>query len=187
MSNRVAGAFRATPRENFLPPNARRDARQDRPLPIGWGATNSQPSTVRDMLELLDVPEGGRVLDVGSGSGWTTGLLAHLTGPDGVVIGVELEPELVDFGAGNLSALGRGWASIRQALPRTFGLPDEGPFDRILVSAMAEELPHELVEQLAPGGVMVIPVAGRMVRVRKTAEGTAQDVVGYYSFVPLRH
>ena len=67
----------------------------ERPLPIGYGATNSQPWTVRFMLELLAVPAGGKLLDVGSGSGWTTALLAHLTGPEGSVLGVDIVPELV--------------------------------------------------------------------------------------------
>ena len=65
---------------------------EDRPLPLAAGMTNSQPSTVRDMLRLLGVRRGARILDVGSGSGWTTALLAHLVGPDGQVIGVEIEP-----------------------------------------------------------------------------------------------
>lgn len=183
----VAEAFRTTPREGFLPERARGDARMDRPLPIGRGATNSQPSTVRDMLELLQVPPGSRVLDVGSGSGWTTALLAHLTGPEGRVFGVELEPELVAFGARNLAAMGRDWAGIQQALPGIFGLPDEGPFDRILVSAMADELPQELVEQLRPDGVMVIPVDGRMMRVWRKGEAVIHETHGHYVFVPLRH
>lgn len=183
---RITKAFEATPREGFLPDTVRADAWQDRPLAIGWGATNSQPSTVRDMLRLLEVPRGARVLDVGAGSGWTTALLAHLTGPDGSVIGVELEPELVRVGATNLAATGRSWAEIRPAVPGRFGLPDAGPFDRILVSAMAEELPPELVEQLAPDGVMVIPVAGRMVRVTNSAVGPHEEELGHYLFVPLR-
>jgi protein-L-isoaspartate(D-aspartate) O-methyltransferase len=78
------------PRERFLPASEVRRAAYDGPLDIGHGQTNSQPRTVRAMLELLDVQPGQRVLDVGAGSGWTTALLAHLTGPAGEVLGVEL-------------------------------------------------------------------------------------------------
>ena len=89
--------------------------------PIGEGQTNSQPRTVADMLRLLEVGPGQRVLDVGSGSGWTTALLAHLVGPTGPVLGVELEPSLVTFGSANLAATGQPWAGIRAADPGVLG------------------------------------------------------------------
>src|SRR5262245_18994624 len=121
--DRVAEAFTAMPREGFLPSAERTSARYDGPLPIGHGQTNSQPSTVRAMLRLLDVQEGHKVLDVGCGSGWTTALLAHLTGPSGRVLGVELEPELVEFGTDNLDRVEVPWASIHEATPGVLGLP----------------------------------------------------------------
>jgi protein-L-isoaspartate(D-aspartate) O-methyltransferase len=136
------------------------------------------------MLRLLDVRAGQRVLDVGSGSAWTTALLAHLVGATGEVIGVEVVPELVSFGRGNLAAVGVP-ARVEPAGEGTLGLPDEAPFDRILVSAEAGTLPLSLVEQLVVGGVLVVPVAGVMHEVRRTAG--RPDVVrhGGYSFVPL--
>ncbi len=81
-------AFAAAPRAQFLPESEKRFAGLDRPLPIGHGQTNSQPTTVRHLLQHLDVRPGQRVLDVGCGSGWTTALLAHLVGPQGSVTGV---------------------------------------------------------------------------------------------------
>ena len=179
----VETAFVSTPREGFLPARSRKRAAYDGPLEIGHGQTNSQPRTVADMLYLLDVTPGMRVLDVGSGSGWTTALLARLTGPEGSVLGLELEPALVAFGAANLAATDLGWASIEQAAPGVLGAPDRAPYDRILVSAEARTLPTTLVEQLAPRGRMVIPVAGRMLRV--TSAG-AFETFGAYRFVPLR-
>lgn len=184
--SRVHDAFNATPREGFLPEGVRDQAWRDQPLPIGWGATNSQPSTVRAMLELLDVPRGAKVLDVGSGSGWTTALLAHLTSASGTVIGVELEPELVAVGAANLGATRRPWASIEPARHGVFGCPEEAPFDRILVSAMADELPDDLLDQLAPDGVLVIPIDGHMLRVTRDDGEVAIERHGRYVFVPLR-
>src|SRR4029077_2849436 len=106
------------------PPAAGRGrARDQGPLPIGHGQTNSQPRTVESMLRLLDVYAGQRVLDVGSGSGWSTALLAELTGPTGRVLGVEWEPDLVELGPRPLAAHDLPWASIHEAVPGVLGLP----------------------------------------------------------------
>lgn len=195
----VAAAFAACPRTGFLPAALRSRATYDGPLPIGHEQTNSQPRTVAAMLRLLDVRPGHRVLDVGSGSGWTTALLAHLTGPGGSVEGVELVPELVAFGATNLAATAAPWASIGQATPGVLGRPERGPYARILVSAEATQLPSALVAQLAAPAELgdgparlVIPVAGRLLLVRRVgadlADPSAVQVSehGYYRFVPLR-
>jgi protein-L-isoaspartate(D-aspartate) O-methyltransferase len=186
-AERVREAMRAVPRARYLPRAQRFFAPADMALPIGHGQTNSQPSTVRAMLELLDVHEGHRVLDVGAGSGWTTAILAHLTGPTGAVVGVERVPALVEMGAANVARAGMPWARVVQAAPGVFGAPSEGPYDRILVSAEPDHLPQELVSQLGPGGVMVIPVEGRMLRVRATPSGPEVERTGYYRFVPLVH
>ena len=188
----VDAAFAAWPREGFLPDEERRRSGYDGPLPIGNGQTNSQPRTVADMLRLLDVRPGQRVLDVGSGSGWTTALLDHLVGPDGAVLGVEIEPALVATGQRHLAEHGCTRSEIRAAVPDTLGLPDDAPYDRILVSAMARTLPEELVSQLFEGGRMVVPVQGRMLRVvrtprtRHTPDGVEVTRHGSYRFVPLR-
>ena len=171
MEDRVSEAFDATPRAGFLPRLARGRAAYDGPIQIGRGQTNSQPRTVAAMLRLLEVREGDRVLDVGAGSGWSTALLAHLTGPTGEVIGVELEPTLVEFGRANLARVDRPWARIEQADPERLGRPDTAPYDRVLVSAEPRTLPAELVEQLADDGRMVIPVSGTMLLVHQHAVG----------------
>lgn len=183
-SRQIAGAMRAQDRRRFLPPEVAADHDRDAPLPIGHGQTNSQPSTVAAMLALLDPAPGMRALDVGSGSGWTSAILGELGGPESEVFAVELVPELVDR---SRAAIRQPWVRVHQAEPGTLGLPALAPFDRILVSAMADELPVELVEQLVPGGVMVAPWAGVMHRVRRTAEGIEVTDHGGYRFVPLLH
>lgn len=182
----VRAAFEAAPREGFLPPRERRRASYDGPLAIGHGQTNSQPRTVEAMLRLLDVRPGQRVLDVGAGSGWTTVLLAHLVGPTGEVLGVELVPEIAAFGADNVRRAGVPWASLRVAEPGVLGLPGSAPYDRILVSAEPPELPAALVEQLGDEGRMVIPVAGTMLRVQRRGAEVTVSEHGSYRFVPLR-
>ncbi|MGH3457820.1 protein-L-isoaspartate O-methyltransferase family protein [Aeromicrobium sp.] len=185
----VDAAFAAIDRAEFLHPRDRVDADFDGPIPIGHGQTNSQPRTVRAMLELLDVRPGQKILDVGSGSGWTTALLARLVGPAGSVLGVELEPDLAAWGAENLGRQDTPWASIRPADPEVLGIPAESPFDRVLVSAAARKLPDALVEQLTDDGVMVVPVNATMTRVRRTGPDPGDADIsahGAYSFVPLR-
>lgn len=183
--NRIEEAFGTVDRADFLPVGVRDMADYDSALSIGYGQTNSQPYTVRLMLEWLNPQPGEKILDVGSGSGWTTALLAHLVGPKGQVYAVERVSELVEFGQENCERAGIKNAQFFTAGDE-FGLPDEAPFDRILVSASADELPQELVDQLKIGAKMVIPVHNDILEITKKSKDS-MDIKKHegFVFVPL--
>lgn len=187
MKDRIDEALDGVPRRDFLPATMRRLADEDRALDIGYGSTCSQPWTVAYMLRLLDPQPGERVLDVGSGSGWTTALLAHLVGPIGSVIGVEIVPALVRRSRESLGSRWP-WATVEQSDLKVLGLPDAGGFDRILVSADGGHVPEELVAQLRPGGRLVMPADCEMWVVDKDLSGNVQrhTTGDRFLFVPLR-
>lgn len=182
---RIEEAMRAHPRAKFLPPSSADRAGVDAPLGIGYGQTNSQPSTVAQMLGWLGIKPGAHVLDVGSGSGWTTALLSYLAGDTGDIVAVELVPELVVFGRENCRQAGAHHVVFHQA-GDVFGWLAQAPYDNILVSASADHLPDELLDQLASPGTLVIPVGTSIFVITKDTDGklTRQAHHGYV-FVPL--
>ncbi|MDP2665215.1 MAG: protein-L-isoaspartate(D-aspartate) O-methyltransferase [bacterium] len=180
----VENAFRAIDRAQFMPEEFRNEAYRDTALPIGAGQTISQPTVVAHCLEWLSARPGDRVLDVGSGSGWTTALLAHLAGPIGSVIGTERIQKLVSFGSKNLSTYGFTQAHIEQA-GHELGKPEAAPFDRILVSAAADEMPNALAQQLKDGGIMVIPIQNAICVVDRVGEHFKTVCHKGFVFVPL--
>jgi protein-L-isoaspartate(D-aspartate) O-methyltransferase len=183
--DRVVKAMKATDRRIFLPEEAKAQADIDTPISIGFDQTNSQPSTVRWMLQWLDPREGEKVLDVGSGSGWTSAMLARLVGHEGKVFAVELVPELVNLGRKNCQQADAKNVQFYRA-GKVFGLPGNAPYSRILVSAAANELPHELVDQLKIGGRMVIPIRGEIWVINK-GENSYLGITKHtgFVFVPL--
>jgi protein-L-isoaspartate(D-aspartate) O-methyltransferase len=184
-TGRIIRAFEKVDRRGFVADEHRAGPYGDHPLPIGHGQTISQPFTVAFMLELLSPREGDRVLDVGSGSGWTVALLSEIVGQKGFVFGTEKVPALVEFGRDNVRKAGVANAEIVQA-GKELGLKEKGPFDRILVSAAAAELPSELVAQLKAGGIMVIPVGRAILKVTKDSKGKIRtERFEGFAFVPL--
>lgn len=185
MDGPIEKAFAAAPRRNFLPEDIQDRSGIDAPLPIGFGQTNSQPTTVALMLQWLDVQPGDKVLDVGSGSGWTSALLSQLTGKGGSVDAVEIIPELVEFGRRSCQNLGIKNVRFHQAGKR-YGWPEGAPYDRILVSAAGDRVPEELLEQLKLGGRLVVPVRSSVFIIDKNENGNIekQEQPGFI-FVPL--
>ena len=179
-------AFLKIDRKDFVLPEYHNLAYEDRPLPIDAGQTISQPYTVAFMLELLQPKKGEKILDVGSGSSWTTTLLAQIVGSEGRVVGTELQSILVRLGQENLAKYDFPRAEIHQAQKHGLGFLKEAPFDKILVSAAATEVPQELLSQLTTEGVLVIPVEDSILRIQKRP-GKEPDVQQFkgFVFVPL--
>lgn len=183
-SSNIIEAFRNVNRADFVADRSAVDIYEDYPLGIGRGQTISQPRTVAMMMEMLSPKEGHRILDIGSGSGWTTALLAYIAGESGSVVGVERVSELVKFGSSNLKKYNFKNAKIIQARDE-LGIEGE-KFDRILVSAAAKEFPYELKNQLKVGGKIVIPVQNSIYEMTKDESGELDGVEHYgFTFVPL--
>ncbi len=181
---RVLWAVAQISRELFLPEQLRREAEADRPLPIGFGQTISQPYIVALMTERLGLQGTERVLEVGTGSGYQAALLAVLTRQ---VYSVEIVPELSARAAEVLlGRLSLGNVRLRVG-DGSLGWPEEAPFDRILVTAAPRQVPAPLLEQLRPGGRMVVPVGEEVdVQVLKLVEKAVDGVVAVRDVVPVR-
>ena len=154
---RVLDAMRHIPRVAFVPPAARLIANRDAPVPIGHGQTTSQPSLIAHVVAELELTPRDRVLEVGTGLGYQTAMLAALAAE---VYSIDRFEDLVEAARGNLEAHGVRNVTLRTG-DGTEGWPEHAPFDAIVVTAAPEEVPAPLVEQLAPGGRLVVPVGGQ--------------------------
>ncbi len=182
---RVLRAVARVPREEFVPPEYRHLAYQDRPIPIGYGQTISQPLMVAMMTELLHLKGHEKVLEVGTGSGYQAAILAELAAR---VETVERVPELAEIATERLRRLGYTNVVVHVA-GGALGWPEEAPYDGILVTAGAPRVPRPLVEQLAIGGRLVIPVGRRQIQqllsVTRQPDGVKVRRHGPCRFVPL--
>ena len=151
---RVLDALSRVPRHLFVPERARDEAYDDHPVPIGFGQTISQPYIVAFMTQTLEVGPADRVLEIGTGSGYQTAVLAELAR---AVFSIEIVPELAERARRMLADLGRRNVEIRTG-DGYGGWPEQAPFDRILGTAAPTDVPHALVDQLADGGILVLPV-----------------------------
>lgn len=183
---RVLAAMRQVPRHLFVPEQYRGEAYADRALPNAEGQTISQPYMVALMTEALEVCPGDRVLEVGTGSGYQAAVLARLAS---TVFSIERHPALAAAARSALAEAGAGQVVVAVG-DGSAGLPVEAPFDRILVTAAAPDVPRVLQEQLAPGGRLVIPVGPRSVQhlvvVSRLESGECRTHASYGCvFVPL--
>ena len=182
----VLEAMRAVPRHRFVSDDWQDEAYRDHPLPIGYGQTISQPYIVALMTDVLDVEPGDKVLEIGTGSGYQAAVLAQM-GLD--VFTIEIIPDLAAKAESTLRKLEYGVAT--RAADGYFGWVEEAPFDGIIVTAAPDHVPQPLVDQLAPGGVMVIPVGPigavqTMWRFSPNAAGELEaESFGWVSFVPF--
>jgi len=191
---RIIEAFRNIKRIDFLPDSVKNLAELNEALPIGYGQTISQPLVVAFMLEQLQPEPGNKILDIGSGSGWTTALLAEIVGGPtkggcpGKVIAVEIIPELKEFGEKNVvkySFVEKGIVKFICA-DGSKGYEKEAPYDRILASASAERLPQTWKEQLKVGGRIVTPIGSSIWLFIKKSEKEFREIeYPGFAFVPL--
>ena len=182
----VLEAMEKTPREMFVERAFRERAFEDRPLPIACGQTISQPAIVGMMIQALEVTPRCKVLEVGARSGYVCAILARLARR---VYGVERHRPLALEARERIAGLGLGNVTIR-AGDGTRGWPEQAPFDRILVSAAADDTPAMLLEQLRPGGIMVLPVGQtdevqQLIKIEKTDDGPSYSELCDVLFVPL--
>jgi protein-L-isoaspartate(D-aspartate) O-methyltransferase len=201
---RIIEAFRKIKRVDFLPENMRDLAELNEALPIGYGQTISQPLTVAFMLELLQPQFGNKILDIGSGSGWTTALLAHCVSSQGnpksqipnskfkiqkgKVIAIEIIPELLEFGKKNVmkyNFLEKGIVKFILG-DGSKGFEKEAPYDRILVSATAKKVPQPWREQLKIEGRIVCPIGSSIWLLIKKSQKKFEEIeYPGFVFVPL--
>jgi len=189
-SERVRKALLSVPREEFVLPEYRLMAYEDRPLPLFAGATISAPHMVAMMCELIEPRTGMKILEVGAGSGYHAAVCAEAIERRGKVYTIEIVKELAVYAAQNIERLGYwGVVEVFHGDGRR-GLERHAPFDAVIVTAAASGIPRTLVDQLRDGGVLVIPVeegAGQVLyRVVKRGEKIEKRAVTYVLFVPLR-
>ncbi len=184
----ILDAFRTVEREDFLPSHQRPAARENIPLYIGYGQTISQPLTVAFMLELLQPKPGEKILDIGAGSGWAAALLASLVGPAGKVIAIERIPQLYQFAKQNLEKYRFPHLRLLRA-DASLGYAKEAPYDVIHVAAGAPEVPQPLLDQLAEGGRLLIPIGNDTQTLTLFTKGKNGDIAVQkhpgFAFVPL--
>ncbi len=183
---RVLEALAATPRADFVPEHLRADAYHDRPVPLPHGQTTSQPSLVAHMVSVLELGPHDTALEIGTGYGFQTALLARLCAR---VVSIERYPDLAEAATANLTRAGFTNVEVRVG-DGTLGAPDAAPFDGIVVSAAFREVPPPLGEQLAEGGRLVMPVGGGgndvvICYTRRGGKLVERSRLGGARFVPL--
>lgn len=186
-NDKVESAFRKIPRHEFVMPSELDYAYYNEPLPIMKKQTISQPGVVSRMTEWLDVRDGQKILEIGTGSGWQTAILSYLV-RDGMVYSVDIHPELVNFAKKNLEKLGIDNVHVILG-DGSLGYPAESPYDRIIITAACTEIPLPLLDQLNENGLIIAPVGDSsqsLTLLQKTSKGIIEiKNQPKYVFVPL--
>ncbi len=185
---RIIEAFKKIKRVDFLPDDIKDLAELNEALPIGLGQTISQPLVVAFILELLEPKEGEKILDVGSGSGWTSALLGEIVGEKGKVIAIEVVPELKEFGEKNVAKYNFIEKGIVEFIctDGSKGYKKEAPFDKILASATALDVPQAWKEQLKINGRIVLPINSSIwLFTKKSEKEFKEEEHPGFVFVPL--
>ena len=182
-------AFKDVDREDFVPQDIKDRAYEDIPLPILRGKTISQPTTVMLMTHALELKEGEKVFEIGTGSGYQSAIIAKIVGPKGNVVSTEVIPELVSFAKQNLAKAGINNVEVYED-DGSKGMKEKAPFDKIIITAACKEFPKPLLEQLKPEGIIVGPIGDayeqEMVRGRKDKKGKLElEFLGQFLFSPL--
>ena len=183
----IIDAFKSIDRASFVPDEFKSQAYENKPLPIGFEQTISQPLTVAFMLELLQPQPGSTILDIGAGSGWQSALIANLVGETGKVVAIERIPELKTLAENNLKNLPDLNGRINFVLgDGSLGYEPEAPYNRIIAAAAGDEIPESWKAQLKTGGTIVAPVGQSIVVIHKLTPDTfdRHEYLGF-SFVPL--
>ena len=166
-TQKVIEAMKKVPRELFVREEYKSMAYVDTPLPIGYGQTISAPSMVALMTEELSLDQGLKVLEIGTGSGYQAAIIAEIVKPEGHVWSIEIIPQIAEFARRNLKRSGYIKYVTVIVGDGSKGYPQQAPFDRIIVTAASPSIPSPLIEQLKPGGIMVIPVGSTFMQVLK--------------------
>lgn len=188
-NKKLLSAFKKIKRENFVLPEHKETAYDDIALPLGYGSTISQPSTIIAMLEALDLKEGLKVLEIGTGSGYTAAIISKIIGKKGEIFSIDIIPQITEMAKNNLAK-----EKIKNIMlfchDGSKGLKKYAPYDRILVNAASAEMPKELLKQLKVKGIMVAPLgkeySQKMIKFTKERNKIKEEYLGEFIFVPLQ-
>jgi protein-L-isoaspartate(D-aspartate) O-methyltransferase len=186
-SDNIIKAFRKIKRENFVSKKYENEAYEDRPLPIGYSATISQPSTIVIMLQALELKKNDKVLEIGTGSGYNAALIAELVKPR-VIYSIEIVKELAKFAQNNIKKVKIKNVKIFNK-DGSHGLKKYAPFDKIVYTAAVKEIPYHILDQLKENGILLAPIgkySQKMLKLTKKKGGVEMQSLGDFLFVPLK-
>lgn len=188
-NTKLIEAFKEINRESFVPPEQKDYAYSDIALPIGYESTISQPTTIMIMLQSLELKPNQKVLEIGTGSGYTASLMSKIIEPKGKIYTIDIVPELIEFAKNNLKKENIKNVELFCRNGKE-GLNEKAPFDRILVNAASKEIPQELIKQLKINGILVIPIGPdygqKMVKFTKEKTRLREEYLGDFLFVKLK-